>query len=128
MSGLLIEATPSRVSAPPTPLEGLTTVVPTARRVFAPSDRVKGFVRLYQGLSRPLTPGYVVTRIVDDHDRTVFNQESRIVSEQFGAGRALDFFVDVPVERLTTGEYLLSVEARVGNETARRNARFQVTP
>lgn len=128
MSGLLIEATPARVSAPPSPLAGLVSVVPTARRAFSHSDKVTGFVRIYQGLSRPLTPGYVVTRVFDDHDRTVYNQESRIVSEQFGAGRALDFFVDVPIARLVPGEYLLAVEARVGNETARRDARFRITP
>jgi VWFA-related protein len=128
MSGLMIEAAPARVSAPPTPLSGLVSVVPTARRAFSRTDKVTGFVRVYQGLARPVTPGYVVARIVDDHDRPVFNQESRILSEQFGAGRALDFYVDVPVGRLAAGDYLLTVEARVGNETARRDARFRMVP
>lgn len=126
MSGLLIDASPARPSAPATALSGLVSFIPTARRTFATADKATAFVRIYQGLTRPLTPGYVVARVVDARDTQVFNQESRIVSEQFGAGRALDYYVDLPVSRLAAGEYLLTVEARVGNETARRDARFQV--
>ena len=58
----------------------------------------------------------------------VFNQETRLVGEQFGASRAVDFSVDVPTGRLPPGEYLLTVEARSGTATARRDARFRLTP
>jgi hypothetical protein len=34
--------------------------------------------------------------------------------------------LEVPVDHLRRGEYLLTVEARHGNETARRDARFTV--
>jgi hypothetical protein len=128
MSGLLIEALPARASAPAAPLEGLVSIVPTARRTFASTDTATGFARIYQGLTRPLTPGYVNARIVDEQDGTVFSQESRVLSEQFGAGRALDFSVDLPLRRLAAGEYLLSIEARVGTQTVRREARFRIAP
>jgi hypothetical protein len=56
----------------------------------------------------------------------VFHQESRILPQQFGAGRALDFTLDVPTARLRPGAYLLSIDARHGNETARRDASFGI--
>jgi hypothetical protein len=73
-----------------------------------------------------MMPGYVTVEILDAQDRSVFRQESRIVPDQFGASRAMDFSVNVPVARLDPGEYVLSVEARHGSDTASRDARFVV--
>jgi hypothetical protein len=56
----------------------------------------------------------------------VYRQETRLVAGAFGASRAVDFSVDVPVDRLPPGQYVLGVEARHGNETARRDVRFTV--
>jgi hypothetical protein len=128
MSGILLEAQPARVSAPAAALADLVSFVPTARRAFLRSDRATTFVRVYQGLSRALTPGYVVAQILDANDVPVFSQESRILPEQFGAGRALDYYVDLPIGRLPAGEYLLSIEARTGTNTSRRDARFRIVP
>ncbi len=126
LSGLLMSVTPGSVVVPDAALEGLVPVVPTTRRQFSASDRVSAFVRLYQGVSRVLMPGYVVAEILDDHDTSVYRQETRLASGQFGASRAVDFSVDVPVDRLAPGQYVLGVEARHGNETARRDVRFTV--
>lgn len=128
MSGALVEATPARASAPPAALSELVSFVPTARRAFAGTDKVTAFVRIYQGLGRAVTPGYVVAQIVNDRDVPVFSRESRILPEQFGAGRALDHYVELPLERLAAGEYLLTIQARAGTETARRDVRFRVLP
>ncbi len=128
MSGLFLEAMPARISVPSAAFSGLLPVQPTARRVFDHGDRVTGFVRIYQGVSRAAMPGYVAARIVDDADHVVFQQESRIVPAQFGATRAMDLSLEVPVARLSPGPYLLTVEARHGNETARRDVRFEVRP
>jgi len=125
LSGLIVEAGPAILEAPPI-LRDLVPGMPTARRVFARGERVSAFVRLYQGLSRAMIPGYLTAEIRDDQNQSVFHQESRILPEQFGAGRAMDFSLDVPTDRLPAGAYLLSIEARHGNETARRDARFSL--
>jgi VWFA-related protein len=126
LSGVLMSVSPGAVVVPDAALEGLVPVVPTTRREFSSSDRVSAFVRLYQGVSRVLMPGYVVAEILDDRDTSVYRQETRLASGQFGASRAVDFSVEVPVHRLTPGQYVLGVEARHGNETARRDVRFTV--
>jgi VWFA-related protein len=126
LSGVLLSVTPGSVVVPDAALEGLVSIVPTTRRDFSSSDRVSAFVRLYQGVSRVLMPGYVVAEILDAHDTSVYRQETRLASGQFGASRAVDFSVDVPVDRLTSGQYVLGIEARHGNETARRDVRFTV--
>ena len=128
MSGLVVEAEPARMSSPAQALGDLLPVVPTARRVFSRTDRVRGFVRVYQGLERAVIPGYVVAEILNQRDQSVFRQESRVVPAQFGASRAMDFMVDLPIARLEPGEYVLSVDARHGTATARRDARFRIVP
>jgi hypothetical protein len=126
LSGLLVEAEPVSHATDGPVLSDLVPVAATARRTFAATDRVRGFVRVYQGLTRAAMPGYITAEIRDTTDRIVLRQESRVVTDQLGASRAVDFTVDLPVARLAAGEYLLSVEARHGNETARRQARFTV--
>ena len=126
MSGVLLEATPGLVTVPPDELAGLMPVTPTARRTFARTDRIRAFLRIYQGVSRAATPGYLEVRILDAHDRQVFRQQSRLVNEQFGASRAADVSLDLPVARLAPGAYLLTVETRHGNEAASREVRFTV--
>jgi VWFA-related protein len=128
LSGLLISVRPGTAVAPDAPLAGLMPVTPTTRREFVASDDVTAFVRLYQGVSRALMPGYIVAEILDEQDTSVYRQETRLASGAFGASRAVDFSVDVPVDRLAPGHYVLGVEARHGNETARRDVRFSVRP
>lgn len=124
LSGLIVEAGPAAAPAPT--LRDVVPVMPTARRVFARGERVSAFVRVYQGLSRAMIPGYLTAEIRDDRNQSVFHQESRVLPAQFGAGRAMDFSLDVPTDRLTPGAYLLAVEARHGNDSARREARFSL--
>jgi VWFA-related protein len=126
LSGLIVSATPTVTRASSSSLDGLVPVVPTTRRSFGRGDRATGFVRLYQGVSRALMPGYVVAEILDERDASVFRQETRVVSGQYGASRALDFSVDIPLARLEPGQYVLTIEARHGNESARREMRFAV--
>lgn len=128
LSGLLMSVRPAGTLEPDAPLAGLVPVTPTTRREFLASDDVTAFVRLYQGVSRALMPGYVVAEILDDRDTSVYRQETRLAAGAFGASRAVDFSVDVPVGQLAPGSYVLGIEARHGNETARRDVRFTVRP
>jgi VWFA-related protein len=126
MSGIVIEADPPRVPQASSAFSDLVPVRPTAQRAFAATDRVVAFTRIYQGLSRAMMPGYVVAEIRDDRDTSVFRSESRVLPSQFGASRGMDFSVDLPVARLGPGEYVLAIEARHGNEHARRDVRFSI--
>lgn len=126
LSGLFISAAPAPVAVPDSALDGLVSVIPTTRRTFARTDRVSAFVRLYQGLARALMAGYVVAEILDDQGTSVYRQETRLLPAGYGASRAIDFSVELPIESLARGAYLLSIEARHGNETARRDARFVI--
>ena len=126
LSGLMLSVTPGAVVVPMTPLDGLAPIVPTTQRQFTSTDQVRAFVRLYQGVTRAIMPGYVVAEILDGSDTSVYRQETRLVGGQYGASRAVDFTVDVPVARLLPGQYVLGVEARHGNDAARRDVRFTV--
>jgi VWFA-related protein len=127
LSGVLLSVSPEVPAAPADALAGLVPVRPTTRRRFSTTDNVRAFVRLYQGISRPAMPGYVVAQILDQTGASVYRQESRLdVSMYRGASRAVDYTVGVPVERLGAGDYVLGIEVRHGNDTARRDVRFTV--
>jgi VWFA-related protein len=126
MSGILLEVDPPRVPEAAAAFADLVPVRPTAQRAFAPADRVTAFTRIYQGVSRAMMPGYVTAEIRDDRDTSVFHSESRVLPAQFGAGRGMDFSVELPTARLRPGEYVLTIEARHGNERAERQTRFVV--
>lgn len=128
MSGLFITAEPAVPSVRDASLDALVRVVPTARRTFVSADHVTAFVRLYQGLARSMTAGYATVEILDAHDTSVYRQETRLVPSGYGASRAVDVSVDLPVDRLGPGRYLLRVEARHGNASARRAAVFSIRP
>ena len=126
LSGVLLGAAPNGAVAPADPLAGLASLVPTTRRAFARGEDVDAFVRIYQGLTRSLTAGYVVAEIVDAADTVVYRSETRLEPPQFGASRAVDFRMKLPLDELPAGEYLLGIEARHGNASARRHVRFSV--
>ena len=122
MSGV----TPGGPISPARPLDGLASIVPTTRRQFAASESVEAFVRLYQGLTRNVTGGYLTAEILDAADTSVYRQETRLEPAEFGASRAVDFRLEVPVARLAPGDYVLGIEARHGTATARRHVRFSI--
>jgi VWFA-related protein len=126
LSGILLGWAPAgRPPAAPS-ADDLAPIVPTARREFAPTDQVTAFLRLHQGLGRALMPGYLVAQILNERDARVFQQELRLVPAQFGANRAMDYTLEVPIGRLEPGEYVLTIEVTHGNVKARRDARFAI--
>jgi VWFA-related protein len=125
LSGMLIQAGQPAGPVPGAPLTDLSPVTPTARRRFARTETVTAFVREYQSTGRRFMPGYAVAEITDSSDRRVYEQQQR-VDPMGEAHHPFDFRVDVPVARLQPGPYLLTFEVRHGNETARRDVRFEV--
>jgi VWFA-related protein len=125
LSGLLIQAGQPDGPVPGASLGDLSPITPTARRRFSRTETVTAFVREYQSAGRRFMPGYAFAEITDSTDRRVYEQQQRI-DPQGEAHHPFDFRVDVPVSRLSPGPYLLTFEVRHGNETARRDVRFEV--
>ena len=125
ISGILLHSAPPGAPVPAPPAAFLP-IVPTARREFGPAEHVSAFARLHQGVTRALMPGYLVSEILDEHDTRVFRQELRLVPEQFGANRAMDYQLQLPLDRLPAGQYVLTIEVTHGNVKVRKDARFTV--
>ena len=97
----------------------LVPVTPSTRRQFATSDRVIAFVRAYQAKKDDALPLTITTRIVDSSNRTVF--EAKKPSPNDPPARSVDYQLELPLSSLTTGQYLLTIEAtRKANQRARR--------
>jgi VWFA-related protein len=99
---------------------------PIAFREFSRADHVTASLQIYQGLRRPAMAGYLVAEIRDENDQRVFRQETRMLEGDAGDNRAITERFDLPIDALTPGEYLLTIEMRQGNASVQRDARFQV--
>jgi hypothetical protein len=80
---------------------------------------------VYQGGGKPVDPVRLFTTIVDERDRKVFVADSTIASGAFIDRRA-DYRVQLPLERLSAGEYLVQVEAAGADASVQRAVRFTV--
>jgi hypothetical protein len=124
LSDIAVErvATASGTAATPFP-----ALVPITERSVTRSARVRARLQIYQGTERrnTLLPVSVETRVIDTQDRVVSETTALFAREAFRDRRA-DVSAMIPVQTLPVGEYLLSVVATAGNETARRVMRFRV--
>ena len=126
LSGVVIGAVPSLPSSPKEYLANLVPVTPTTQRSFSAADRVTAFLRIYQGGRKPALPSVLTTSIVNAADREVHRAVQTFAAEAFGASRAHDLRIDVPLELLEPGPYLLRVEAAADTHRASREVRFFV--
>jgi hypothetical protein len=127
MSGLVL----SRPGPERTVFAGLgrdaLPIVPTTAREFARDDVVTAFIRVYQGSRARAGAVTINTRIVDAQDLFVHTSTLEVPQEQFsGLPRASDFQMRLPLSDLSAGEYLLTVEAVVGENRTTRHARFRM--
>ena len=126
LSGIVLAVSPAVPAAPPDPFTNLLPVVPTARRHFARTDRATAFVRVYQNAKKVVPPATLTARIVDTSDRLVLNEAKSLTADGFMGNRGADYRLELPVDRLESGEYLLTIETAQGQSTARRGIRFTV--
>ena len=124
LSGILVQATPVPVSAAGN--ADARPFLPTTRREFRRDEYVTAILREYQGLTRAIMPGYLQVQVLNTHDQRVFGYETRLLPEQFGANRAADHGIEIPMRDFEPGEYLLTMEVRHGNTEVRRELRFRV--
>jgi VWFA-related protein len=126
MSGVAISAAPAPVSAPADRFSSLLPAVPTTQREFGSDQAVSAFVRLYQGGSAQAGPLVVAATIVDSRGGVVFERSETIGAARFGADRAAEYRLDLPIERLQPGLHLLTIETSLGQKRVRREVRFAV--
>jgi len=126
LSGVVLSVAPSWPAAPSQGFPDLLPIVPTTRREFAPTDRVSAFIRVYQSVKEAPQSANVRAQILDPTGRVVTTDALSFDAEQFARNRSADYRIRLPIDRLTAGEYLLTVDAGRGTHTAQRSIRFRV--
>ena len=125
LSGMVLAVSPAVSSAPADAFKDLAPVIPTARRELARTDRATAFLRVYQDAKASALPATVTARITDTADRVVFENVTELAADRF-TNHAADYLLEIPVERLASGEYLLTIEAAQNERGARRGLRFTI--
>lgn len=126
LSGLVLSVTPGPVAAPGDRFADLLPIVPTTRREFVAGDQVAAFLRVYDGGNPAAGPVDVTARITDGAGRIVFRTTGGVTPTPAGSLRVADYRLTLPVERLLPGPHLLTIEATIGKDVVRRDARFSV--
>jgi VWFA-related protein len=125
-SGLMLERRPApRISDKA--IADLVPFLPMTVRQFRTGDDAAAFLRIYQGGKGRLLPVRVTAKVTDQRDVAVSHQELVLEPEQFGAQRAADYRVQLPLASLLPGDYLFEVEAKSGAPLLRRTLRFSIT-
>jgi hypothetical protein len=125
LSSIFVERTPAMAIKESLPA-GVLPVVPTSARVFPQGDRVSVFVRIYQGGRKALMAVAVTTRIVNDRGDTSWEQRREIAVDDFRSSRASDYQLELPLDGLAPGKYLLALDAAAGQRRLSRSVRFEV--
>lgn len=127
LSSIALGATIGTASAPGNFLSSVLPITPTVQRDFARTDRLVGFLRVYQGTSRrdAIAPVTLRTTVLDAQGRVSGSSSTVMSAEQF-ANRTAEHLVNLPLSDLAPGEYLLRVEATMGSRVVGRAVRFTV--
>jgi VWFA-related protein len=125
LSGLVLRASPSPVSAGTNTIGDLLPIKPTSQRTFKKTDDVSAFMRIYQK-DKDFLPAKVTTTVTNVRNEKVGNIEQTLEGESIGSRTAATYDVGLPVADLPPGEYLLDVSVTVGTKNAGRQLRFTV--
>ena len=126
LSGIVLSAEPSPITAGTELLSTVLPVVPTSRRVFTQDLDVSAYVEVYHGTRAPAAAVPVTVTITDDTDRRIVNVTDSLAPDRFNDRFTAPYQFAVPLDRLRAGKYLLTIETAEGNKRARRDVRFEV--
>jgi VWFA-related protein len=128
MSGVLFHVAPEEPGVPRSEIDGALPFVPTARRSFASSDTVSAFVQVSQGTGRKDALQSVTVRLrIDDTQATAVRTQTGALSPaQFGSNRTANSRLTLPLRDLPPGQYLLTLEAALGDRRIERQVRFEL--
>jgi hypothetical protein len=125
LSAVVLERTPG-MAVKNGALDGTLPVAPTTARTFAPTDHVGSYVKINQGGRKSAAPVEVSVRVLDYRDQAAFERTTRLDANAFSLNRTADHRVNLPLDQLSPGKYLLRVDATSGPEKASRFARFSI--
>ena len=127
MSGVLLHVAPEEPAAL-NEMDDALPFVPTARRTFGPADTVSALVQVSQGTTRKdaLQPIALRLRIIDAREVTQRNQSGALSAAEFAGNRTATTRLTLPLRELPPGEYLLALEATLGDRRVERSVRFEV--
>jgi hypothetical protein len=115
LSDIVLQTVPSAMAAPLNLFSDLLPIHPTAQRVFRATDRVTAFVRVYRGAS--VSPARIRARLLDVNGRAV--------RDEIDPSAGTDHRLDLPIDGLAPGEYLLEIDAVSGEHHVTRQVRFR---
>jgi VWFA-related protein len=102
-------------------------LTPTTARDFSSGETMTAFLRVTQGTDGPPASVQVTTEVLDAADTSQFTANTPLPAEQFSATRSADLQVEIPVARLRSGPYLLSMTATLpGGRKVRRDLVFRM--
>ena len=108
------------------PLAKVVPIVPTSARQFEPNETITAYLRVVQGGTGPLLPITMTAKILDVSDKVVLDTTTTMPDTAFDSYRNAPFEIDLPLQKLSHGPYLLSVTAKLGTGTVRRDLVFRV--
>jgi len=127
ISGVVIGREPTEFMPVPQLLSGIVPIVPITARTFGTFEDLQAFFQIYQGLDSPVSPVALAIRVLDDKGVAKFSSDETIPAERFNEIRSADYKMKLPLDKLTEGRYLLTIEGRVGGRiTPRRDVMFSV--
>jgi VWFA-related protein len=126
LSGVVIHAEPALTAPPADAVSALVPIMPTTLREFAGDQQVTMFLKVYQGGNGKLAAVPLSVRIRDVHNRVVFEAPQTLAADRFGAIRAAEYRLTLPMDKLAPGPYLLTIEGTLKKDAVRRDVRFQV--
>jgi len=125
LSDLVVEASPA------TPPSDTTTVAvdatATTERAFGRGAQVRAVFQIYQGTERTdaIVPVTTRVRVVDSRGAVARDQSIVFAAADFHARRT-DCRINLPINGLPAGDYLLEIIATAGGEHQTRKLRFAV--
>lgn len=126
VSGLVMNVTPPALTAQARLLANDLPLVPSATRDFRPGMKATAFVRVTEGGSSALSPVRVVSTIRNEMNGVEFERTTTLAPSSFGARRSTDYRLELPVDSLTPGSHLLTLELSVGQNVVTRDARLTI--
>jgi hypothetical protein len=127
LSGIVLGREPSELRPLPASLGGLVPIVPTASRTFGQGEPIVAFFQLYQGRTTPLAPVSLKIQVLDPLGAVKLDVTESIGPERFASNRTADYRLRLPLDQLTSGRHLLSIEARLADRISpKRDVPFTV--
>jgi hypothetical protein len=126
LSGVVLEVQPGELVAPEDAFRDVLPIVPTARRELDRSDHATAFLRVHQGGQDALRPVQLTARVQNTAGKIVFEGKRSLSSDDFVKGRTADYTLELPLDTLEAGEYLLTIEVSERSTTEQRDLRFSI--